>query len=409
MDIASQFFTQQVVDDFSKRLIELNGGVNPFGSKDIRIFNADMISEMTTSRTEKELKATLSDIVCNGCINSGYVKRSVDLSLGTSDKFDMIIIAEFDPIWTEFKVYSFIVVEIGECRLHAKAAAVKLICSQPKSNMGKFSMAAFLFAILSHPSLRQEGVLELASGYNNAPGLCLYQKFGFQPDFSLFDAACFNNASLLPMRVKLDEGVYASLDQEERKNLVINVALQKANAMATKHPVCNVRSGQAVLAFLTQYFILMRRDNSKNWNKQHEIATRLADKTGLYNEEDLESLRQYLLRGNGNKHPAYFENLSHWLTEKLVDAGALCADNVESADASDLAMSDEMIEEIRATEPLTDVDEEYVGLVPDPAQARTTEFAKVVEVQKKVQTRKKMGGGKRRRRKTRHRNRRRRS
>ena len=113
------------------------------------------------------------------------------------------------------KVLGFIIVQKGECELHPEALAIKLICTRTSVpnlpgppilyNWVKSSilLGAYL-CMIKLSKYEQLGLLELADGYNNLPGLCAYIKFGFREDSSLVKDGCFPNVENVAMSVRLD-------------------------------------------------------------------------------------------------------------------------------------------------------------------------------------------------------------
>ena len=111
-------------------------------------------------------------------------------------------------------VLGFIIVQKGECELHPEALAIKLICTRTsvptedepilyKWVKSSILLGAYLCMIKSS-KYEQLGLLELADGYNNLPGLCAYIKFGFREDSSLVKDGCFPNVENVAMSVRLD-------------------------------------------------------------------------------------------------------------------------------------------------------------------------------------------------------------
>jgi hypothetical protein len=101
----------------------------------------------------------------------------------------------------------FIIVEKGECPKYSDAYTINLICTRPRLMKGSILMGAYLYMIKEHPDISQVGLLELANGYTNLAGVCLYNKFGFDKDIHIFDEVdCFNDKGNLPMSVFLGKG-----------------------------------------------------------------------------------------------------------------------------------------------------------------------------------------------------------
>ena len=82
-------------------------------------------------------------------------------------------------------MHSVMIVQKGECENRPKTVAIKLICST-RSMKANILMGAYLYTIKHTPSIDQIGILELAGGFKNLQGYCLYTKFGFVADKSLY-------------------------------------------------------------------------------------------------------------------------------------------------------------------------------------------------------------------------------
>jgi len=144
-------------------------------------------------------------------------------------------------------IIGFIIVEKNMCVKYSDAYGINLICSRSgvEPGIGSLLMGLYLYTIVSHPkslpsskttslttypsgkaTIRYElignedevssqvpvfttndvlipvqhvGILELAGGYKNVPGLCLYEKFGFKYDPLLLKKNCFSDVENLQM------------------------------------------------------------------------------------------------------------------------------------------------------------------------------------------------------------------
>jgi len=94
---------------------------------------------------------------------------------------------------------SFIVVEKGECKKYPETYSINLICAKP-GGWGQIMMALYLYTIANNTNvIVKRGILELANGYLNPAGLCMYSKFGFEYDETLYGNDCFSDYNNLPM------------------------------------------------------------------------------------------------------------------------------------------------------------------------------------------------------------------
>ena len=135
-------------------------------------------------------------------------------------------------------INGFIIVERGECRKFPNAYAVHLICVN-RGFKATLLMGAYLYTIKQSNDISQVGILELAYGHENIPGLCSYGKFGFIPNILLAGPNCFADRENLPMGVYLGNGtdsLFASFVPEYEGDY--NAFLQKKQEF-TKSDIIN--------------------------------------------------------------------------------------------------------------------------------------------------------------------------
>jgi hypothetical protein len=266
----------------------------------------------------------LSKEVCSN-IGEEYAKnaveRAVDL-MKNEEKFDILVastrvITDVTlPIEKRLNgVVAFIIVELGECKKYPSAYSINLICTntnQAIPGTGSILMGAFLYTILSHPKnlnplkqvkfpngnsflkvtskkltdgsvienatftskeplvpVQHIAVLELALAYTNTGGLCMYEKFGFKYDQSMFSnpnstppVSCFDDRDNLPMLINFDtKPGYAELSLEEKKQKIIKITAGNDKGF-DKSKICNVRGdAQRLLGQLKS--IQLYLDNSE--------------------------------------------------------------------------------------------------------------------------------------------------
>ena len=248
----------------------------------------------------------LSKNVCSS-IGPHYARTAVEKVLDlvkNEDQFDILvasprIIEDLTlPIERRIEhIVAFIIVEMGECKKYPEAYSINLICTDLKnaiSGTGSILMGAFLYTILSHPEntnslnpitfpdgnsllkvtskrmpdgsviekalfttteplieVQQVAVLELASAYTNPGGLCMYEKYGFQYDQTMFSnksarppIKCFDDRNNLPMLIDFSSKPgYAGLSQDEKKDKVLNIAAGLDRGFP-KSAICSVRDPQ---------------------------------------------------------------------------------------------------------------------------------------------------------------------
>jgi hypothetical protein len=252
--------------------------------------------------------------VCVG-IGRSYAKTSVEHAIdlaSNEDKFDILVVSRRKledlslPLEERITdIVAFIIVELGECKKYPGSYSINLICTNTKraiSGTGGLLMAAFLYTILSHPPnpnpsdpitfpdgksflqvssktlssggviekaffttseplipVQQVAVLELASAYTNPGGLCMYEKFGFTYDQTMFSnpnanppIECFGDRNNLPMLIDFDtKPGYADLSQEGKREKILNIASGLDRGFP-KSKICSIRepNRQKLLGYL---------------------------------------------------------------------------------------------------------------------------------------------------------------
>ncbi len=252
--------------------------------------------------------------VCVG-IGRSYAKSSVEKAIDLAqneDKFDILVAStrKLEDLSLPLEeritdIVAFIIVELGECHKYPGSYSINLICTNTKraiSGTGGLLMGAFLYTILSHPPnsnpadpitfptgdsflqvtskrlkdgsviekasfstseplvpVQQVAVLELASAYTNPGGLCMYEKFGFTYDQTMFSNPtanppidCFSDRNNLPMLIDFDtKPGYAGLSQEDKKEKVLNITAGLDRGFP-KSKICSIRepNKQRLLGYL---------------------------------------------------------------------------------------------------------------------------------------------------------------
>lgn len=268
------------------------------GSRDIektRGYTADSIENM-----QKTINF-LSSQICSS-IGSAYtqlaLKRAIDLT-SNENKFDILIastkVIENVSLSIEERlqgVVAFVIVELGECKKYPSAYSINLICTGKNaiSGTGSVLMGAYLYTLLTHPDNRtpssrivfppgnsflkvsskelpdgrivesctfgsderlvptqQIGVLELAGAYVNTGGLCMYEKFGFTYDQTMFSnearrIQCFDDRDNLPMIIDFNtKPGYSELDVDGQKEKVVNITAGIDRGFE-KSKICSIRN-----------------------------------------------------------------------------------------------------------------------------------------------------------------------
>jgi hypothetical protein len=166
---------------------------------------------------------------CGGLIGEEYGKSSTIDAIMQKD-FDILLVVDATYRYVNIlkdkmkMVKGFIIVEKGECKKYPDRYAVKLICSADKH--GSLLMGMYMYALHSNAAPDKTGILELAGGYKNTPGLCSYTKFGFTHDNDLYGNNCFDDMGNMPMSVNLNESsvtldqiIQVSIGKEKKLNI----------------------------------------------------------------------------------------------------------------------------------------------------------------------------------------------
>lgn len=246
----------------------------------------------------------LSQKICSeigGKYAKTAVQRAIDL-VNNENEFDILIastkVIEDVTLPMENRlagVVAFIIVELGECHKYPASYSINLICtdtSKAVAGTGSLLMGAFLYTILSHPintrptnpirfpqgksflsvtskrlqdgsiienctfgstepliPIQHVAVLELAQAYINTGGLCMYEKYGFTYDQTMFSddttgVKCFDDRDNLPMIIDFtSKQGYAELDIDAKKNKIINIAAGNEPGFQ-KSKICSIRGDQ---------------------------------------------------------------------------------------------------------------------------------------------------------------------
>ena len=165
-------------------------------------------------------------------------------------------------------VVGFLIVQKGECNGLPDDYAVNLICVRDgvADGVGPILIGLYLYTILERFRTRghlQLGLLELAGGYHNISGLCLYSKFGFVPSMNLAVPGCFPSPGNMPMELNFQTKYPRPKTIENAKNIICSIVAGSNVAGLIFHPgfklpVCNIPRGlkQFVLIALREYYRL---------------------------------------------------------------------------------------------------------------------------------------------------------
>ena len=178
-------FTQDIIDKFKKSDEELN--------KFHYVLGKDLDPDI------------LKDVMGHSCgehILPSYIEDTMNAVLHNPN-FHMVAMFKTETFNIE-NILGFIVLQLGECELLPNSYSINLICSH--QSKGKILMGLALYAIKTNENVQDKTcVLELAGGYINTVGFCMYSKFGFVANTQLYASDCFSDANNLPMSVMLDD------------------------------------------------------------------------------------------------------------------------------------------------------------------------------------------------------------
>ena len=224
----------------------------------------------------------LTESQCNNGINGineMYGKWSIHSSVVDNDKFDILVVVDSNyknvkpgattpEDFINFKisqVKGFIIVERGECKKYSNRHAVKLICST--HHQGTLLMGLYMYTLLNNSKIYTPdkiGILELASGYDNVPGLCTYHKFGFTEDKDLYGNNCFTGMGSMPMSVDLNIGKNQNLSDDIIQVAVGNESLLFLSDTGNKDPIisniCMMKTDKEKQIELASNTEITRRD-----------------------------------------------------------------------------------------------------------------------------------------------------
>jgi hypothetical protein len=191
--------------------------------REIPIETLTAATSISSAKALTKIK-TMALRVCRGGVGDEYAQEAVLDGMNENDIYDILFAIKTDTLAVledttrmtpppikqiEDSVDAFIVVEKGECRARNNVWCVKLICAGKNLDVsrriaGKILLGACLYCIKqSAVVLEKECFLELASAYDNLPGLFTYMNLGFRSNPYLFASNCFYEVGNLPMSVDL--------------------------------------------------------------------------------------------------------------------------------------------------------------------------------------------------------------
>jgi hypothetical protein len=225
-----RFFQENLITDF----------ITLIGKDDMYIYNYDTIKN---SKYKSKIPQSLKKC-CLDSIGLDYLNRQ-NRALSSNDDFDLAIITDksINNITNlTDSIRGFIIVQKGECTKYSYVYCINLICSQ--HSKGAILIALYLYCINNNSNITdKKGLLELANSYYNMGGLCLYSKFGFQYDNSLYGKDCFDDFNNLPMIVDLNTKYK---DKNTCNQMLKNILLGTSKGFP-KPSICDMRGPRQLL------------------------------------------------------------------------------------------------------------------------------------------------------------------
>jgi hypothetical protein len=145
-------------------------------------------------------------------------------------------------LYQQDKFCGIMIIEMNECNKKKpdNLYSIRLICAQKvgKKSAAMQLLGLYLYVLKIRFPQQQYGFLELAGGFRNVIGYCLYSKFNFKTN-PAFDCKEYeiNNLSNLKMRVKMDSIDTDTLIEKVRRNDWYDSMALRENEMICKR--CN--------------------------------------------------------------------------------------------------------------------------------------------------------------------------
>ena len=174
---------------------------------------------------------------------------------GTPDYIDYVI------LYQQNKFCGIMIIEMNECNKKKpdNLYSIRLICAQKvgKKSAAMQLLGLYLYILKIRFPKQEYGFLELAGGFRNVIGYCLYSKFNFKTD-PAFDCKEYeiNNLSNLKMRVKMDSIDNDTLIEKVRKNDWYDSMALKNNEMICKRchdDACEADRQNILMKMQTKY------------------------------------------------------------------------------------------------------------------------------------------------------------
>lgn len=322
-EIPPRFFTTEIINSFVEKYM-LNSEYI------IKKYYNEIKNEYNTKEKMKNLLNGL-------CITDRDTNRVGKLHVDhLSNIIKGEVIYNYDIVMIEKNgvVKSVVVTRKGECKRYTNIHTLSLICSNDKkaSDIGiKLYVYAVCYKYIVDNDRKIFGLLNLAKGYKNIRGLCLYSKYGFKPDEEFFNQDieesnsddegdmfndeypnndCFPKFIDIPMKfdVKLLHSVYLKQNSqiidtvEEKINQIVDFieylkTLPKDETCYITHRNQNIEneiidSLQEFYGYLSRVILILKfiKRLKKNDNEYEEILNYIFYNIGEHESKTLHTL-----------------------------------------------------------------------------------------------------------------------
>jgi hypothetical protein len=208
-------------------------------------------------------------------------KNKIFSEVYTNDTPDYI---DYVIVYQQKKFCGLMIIEMNECdkKKPDNLYSVKLICTQKvgKKSAAMQLLGLYMYVLKMKFPRQQYGFLELAGGYRNVIGYCLYSKLNFKPD-PTFDCKEYelNNLSNLKMRVEMASIDVDTLIQKVKTNDWYDNTMFKDNQIICKRcedEACDMEKQKLLMIMQTKYEFNIpvakkRENNYIPWNQNKNL------------------------------------------------------------------------------------------------------------------------------------------
>jgi len=287
-------------------------------------------------------------------------------------------------------IIGFLIVEKGECKKYPNAYCINLICSKSgiETGIGSLLMGLYLYTIVSHPKMpistnpnanatylsgkatikyilienpneissqkpvfstddplipvQHIGILELAGAYQNASGLCLYEKFGFKYEPLLLRSDCFTDIQNLPMILSFSSNLKykhlfkSNTDKIKQMLVKISIGYKEPDGTAFDVPLsgrskaCGIRDRnmQKLYGYLKNLFIFeinkkqsISEDPDNDYKPLYDKLKEISSITDIYIGDIISTLITNVLLNN--EEVSFYKKNSEKYVIRLTDLYSL--------------------------------------------------------------------------------------